>query len=105
MRLYKTLYEIFEELYVGYSAVAIILSSCLGSAAAIMILMNSHNMAQTFQLFLLMMVCMGYNSTVLAQLKPKFIFNAPLLSLAVSTIFLPPKWISFIFGLLLNRFT
>lgn len=88
MRLYKTLYEDFEQLYVGYSAVAIILSSCLGSAAAMVILMNGHDVVQMFQLFLVVMVCMGYNSTVLAQLKPKFVFNALLLSLAVSTILL-----------------
>ena len=88
MRLYNTLYKDFEELYVGYSALAIILSSCLGSAAAMVILMNGHDMTQMLQLFLVVIVCMGYNSSVLAQMKPKFVFNFLIASLAVSSILL-----------------
>ena len=88
MRLYNTLYKDFEELYVGYSAVAIILSSCLGSAAAMVILMNGHDFLQMFQLFMVVTVALTYNATVLAQLKPKFVFNSLLVSLLVSTLLL-----------------
>ena len=88
MKLYNTLYKDFEELYVGYSAVAIILSSCLGSAAAMVILMNGHDLAQMLQLFLVVIVCMGYNSSVLAQMKPKFVFNTLILSILTSSILL-----------------
>jgi len=88
MKLYNTLYKDFEELYVGYSAVAIILSSCLGSAAAMVILMNGHDFIQMFQLFLVVTVALGYNATVLAQMKPKFVFNSLIVSLLVSTILL-----------------
>lgn len=86
--LYNKLFKDFEQLYLGYSAVAIILSSCLGSAAAMVVLMNGHDFTQMVQLFLIVVACMGYNSTVLAQMKPKFVFNSLLLSLAVSTILL-----------------
>lgn len=86
MKLYKTLYEDFEELYVGYSAIAVILSSCLGSAAALVILMNGHDLMQMLQLFLVVVVCMGYNASVLAQLKPKIVFNSLIISLLVSTV-------------------
>lgn len=88
MRLYNTLYKDFEELYVGYSAVAIILSSCLGSAAAMVILMNGHDLVQMIQLFLVVAVALAYNATVLAQLKPKFVFNTLIVSLLVSTVLL-----------------
>ena len=88
MRLYNTLYKDFEELYVGYSAVAIILSTCLGAAAAMVILMNGHDLLQMTQLFLVVAVCMTYMVTVLAQLKPKFVFNTLILSLLVSAILL-----------------
>ena len=88
MKLYKALYEDFESLFLGYSAVAVILSSCLGSAAAMVILMNGHDVVQMFQLFLVVAVCMTYNAAVLAQMKPKFVFNTLLLSLSVSTIIL-----------------
>ena len=88
MRLYNTLYKDFEELYVGYSAVAIILSTCLGAAAAMVILMNGHDLLQMFQLFLVVAVCMIYMVTVLAQLKPKFVFNTLILSLVLSSVLL-----------------
>lgn len=88
MRLYNTLYKDFEELYVGYSAVAIILSTCLGAAAAMVILMNGHDLLQMFQLFVVVAVCMTYMVTVLAQLKAKFVFNTLILSLVVSTVLL-----------------
>ncbi len=86
MKLYNQLYEDFEELFVGYSALAVILSSCIGSAAALVILMNGHDVIQMVQLFLVVVVCMGYNATVLAHLKPKIVFNALILSLSVSII-------------------
>ena len=88
MRLYNTLYRDFEELFVGYSALAIILSSCLGSAAAMVVLMNGHSFIQMFQLFLVVMVCMAYNAAVLSQMKPKFVFNALILSLLTSSLLL-----------------
>lgn len=88
MKLYKSLLEDFSQLYLGYASVAIILSSCLGGASAMAILLNGHGPAQMVQLFLVVAVCMIYNSTVLIQMRPKFVFNALLLSLAVSTIFL-----------------
>lgn len=88
MRLYNTLYKDFEELYVGYSAVAIILTACLGAASAMVILMNGNDFIQMFQLFLVVAVSMTYLVAVLAQLKPKFVFNTLILSLLMSSILL-----------------
>ena len=88
MRLYNTLYKDFEELFVGYSAVAIILSSCLGAASAMVILMNGHDLVQMLQLFLVVAVCMIYMVSVLAQMKAKFVFNTLILSLVVSSLLL-----------------
>ena len=88
MKLYKNLYEYFEQLYLGYSTLGIILSSCLGSAAAMVVLMNGHDFTQMVQLFLIVVVAMGYNSSFLAQMKPRFVFNSLILSLATSSILL-----------------
>lgn len=88
MRLYNILYKDFEDLYVGYSAVAIILSTCLGAAAAMVILMNGHDVVQMLQLFVVVAVCMVYMVTVLAQLSAKFVFNSLIVSLVTSTILL-----------------
>ncbi len=88
MRLYNTLYKDFEELFVGYSAVAIILTTCVGAASAMVILMNGHDFIQMFQLFLVVAVSMTYLVTVLAQMRAKFVFNTLILSLLVSSILL-----------------
>ncbi len=88
MQIYKDLYEDFEKLYVGYSALAIILSTCLGAAAAMVILMNGHDLVQMLQLLMVVAVCMWYMASVLAQMKPKFVFNSLIASLSVSSILL-----------------
>ncbi|MCM8568741.1 hypothetical protein NE848_05090 [Gramella jeungdoensis] len=86
MKLYARLYQDFEEMYLGYAALAIIASSCWGSIAAMFILMNGHGISNMIQLFLVVAVCMGFNASVIAQLKTKIVFNSLIISLAVSTI-------------------
>lgn len=86
MKIYNALYKDFEELFVGYSALAIILSSCVGAAAAMVILMNGHDLVQMTQLLIVVGVCMWYMASVLSQMKPKFVFNSLIVSLLVSTI-------------------
>ncbi len=88
MRLYNNLLADFEEMIMGYSAIGIIASSCLGSVAAMFILMNGHSLVNMLQLFVVVVVCMGFNATILAQLKSKIIFNSLLISLLVSLIFI-----------------
>lgn len=84
MKLYQNLLEDFKEMYLGYAALAIIASSCLGSVAAMFILMKGHAFINMFQLFLVTAVCLGFNATILAQLKPKLVFNSLIISIAVS---------------------
>ncbi|PKD20630.1 hypothetical protein APR41_13220 [Salegentibacter salinarum] len=88
MKLYQTLLADFEEMSMGYSAIGIIASSCLGSVAAMLILMNGHTFIDMLQLFIVVVVCMGFNTVILAQFKSKIVFNALLLSLAISSIFI-----------------
>lgn len=88
MKLYNTLYKDFEDLFVGYSAVAIILTTCLGAAAAMVILMNGHDFLQMFQLFVVLVGAMAYLVSVLAQMKPKFVFNTLILSIILSSLLL-----------------
>ena len=88
MRLYKNLLADFEEMPMGYSTIGIIASSCLGSIAAMLILMHGHSFLDMAQLFVVVSVCMGFNAVILAQFKARIIFNSLLLSLAVSIIFI-----------------
>lgn len=75
-------------MYLGYATLAIILTTCLGGAATMVILMNGHDASQMMQLFLAVAVCMWYNTTILANMKPKFIFNSLLVSLGVCVLLL-----------------
>ncbi|MDT0646969.1 hypothetical protein RM545_09720 [Zunongwangia sp. F260] len=86
MKLYQNLLADFEETYYAYMTAGIIISSCVGSIAAMMILMKGHALVNMVELFFVVIVCMGYNATVLAQLKPKHVLNALLLSIVVSTV-------------------
>jgi hypothetical protein len=88
MRLYNTLYKDFDELFVGYSAVAIILTTCFGAAAAMVILMNGHDFVQMTQLFLVLAGTLTYLVSVLAQMKSKFVFNSLIFSMLLSSIIL-----------------
>ncbi|WP_047414457.1 hypothetical protein [Cellulophaga sp. Hel_I_12] len=85
MNLYHHLFTEFKGKQLGYSAIAIIGQSCLGSIAAMLILKSAApKVALLLELFLVTMVCMSFNAAVLAQLKPKITFNLLLLSVAFS---------------------
>ncbi|GAA4307957.1 hypothetical protein GCM10023115_37620 [Pontixanthobacter gangjinensis] len=83
----KQLSEFTRDFYAGAST-GIIVSSCMGSIAAMLVLMNGHGLIDMIQLGIIVVVCMWFNASVLAQLKPKFVFNSLILSLAVSTTFI-----------------
>lgn len=72
----------------GYSVILIIVQSCLGSISAMFILMNGTSVFQMFQLFLVTIICMIFNASVLAQLKSKVIFNLFIISILISTLML-----------------
>ncbi len=86
MNIYKKWANEFENGSIGYSSIAIIPQSCLGSVAAMFILMNGNTFAQMIQLFLVVVACMIFNAAVLSQQKPKLVFNLLLVSIATSTI-------------------
>ncbi|HET8887203.1 MAG TPA: hypothetical protein VFM70_12710 [Salinimicrobium sp.] len=86
MKIYRALLADFEELFLGYSALAVILSSCIGSVAAMTVLINGHDTGQMIQLFLVVASSMWYNTSVLAQMKPKFVFNSLLFNIILSVV-------------------
>jgi hypothetical protein len=75
----------FKREQTGYAAIAIIGQSCIGSVAAMVLLMNDlPTLAKMTLLFLVTIFCMAYNASVLAQLKTKTIFNLLILSVVFS---------------------
>lgn len=84
-RLYNNLLTEFKKGQTGYSALAIIGQSCLGSAAVMLVLMGQLTIGLKMVLvFLITILCMGFNAAVLSQLDAKTTFNLLLLSVGFS---------------------
>lgn len=87
MKLYNNLLEEFNRGQMGYTAIAIIGQSCIGSVTIMMILMSDFPKVPLLSLlFLVTIFCMIFNGAVLAQLKPKLTFNLFILSEVFSCI-------------------
>ncbi|SHJ42150.1 hypothetical protein [Aquimarina spongiae] len=87
MKIYQSYLEEYEKGIIGYSPIAIIGQSCLGSVAAMFILMNGNSVTQMIQLFVVTILCMFYNGAILSQQKPKVSFNLLILSVISSAVF------------------
>lgn len=69
-----------------YIPLSIILQSCLGSIAAMLILMKGTNLLTGIELTICVITCMFYNAALLAQLRPKYSFWLLIISLLVNTL-------------------
>jgi len=69
-----------------YIPLTIILQSCLGSVAAMLILMNGTNLITGIELTLCVITCMFYNAALLAQLESKYTFWLLVISLIVNSL-------------------
>lgn len=90
MTLYHKTLTDFNNNFIGFATLIVIGQSCLGSAAAMNILRNGTNLVQMFQLGIIVLICMLVNTSILAQMKHKVIFNLTILSviLSISLIFI-----------------
>jgi hypothetical protein len=87
MKLYNQLFNEFKREQTGYSTIAIIGQSCIGSVAAMVVLMNHTTAAiQLTLLFLVTILCMAYNGAVLARLSSKTTFNLLVVSVLFSIL-------------------
>lgn len=85
MELYNKLLNEFQRVQTGYASIAIIPQSCIGSVAAMMLLISDLPKVTLFVLlFLVTIFCMAYNGAVLAQLKSKVVFNLLIISVTFS---------------------
>ncbi|WP_353778629.1 hypothetical protein [Winogradskyella sp. 3972H.M.0a.05] len=76
MNYYSKFLQDFKSRYTIYIPLTIILQSCIGSVAAMYILMNSANGTFLFfELTICVVLSMSYNAAVLAQLNYKMVFN------------------------------
>ncbi|MBW1294424.1 hypothetical protein [Aquimarina litoralis] len=87
MKIYQNYLEEYTKGIIGYSPIAIIGQSCLGSVAAMFILMNGNSTIQMIQLFIITILCMFFNGAILSQQKPRISFNLLILSTVFSILF------------------
>ncbi|MBG6060303.1 hypothetical protein IWX83_000066 [Flavobacterium sp. CG_9.1] len=90
MTLYNKTLTDFNNNFIGFATLIVIGQSCLGSVAAMNILRNGTSLIQMFQLGLIVLICMLVNTSILAQMKHKVIFNFTIISaiLSISLIFI-----------------
>ncbi|GAA4275435.1 hypothetical protein [Aquimarina mytili] len=86
MTLYAKINADFSENYIGYSALAIIASTCLGSIAIMATLLNGNSTIQMFLVFLSVVVCSAHNAAILTVQKPKLVLDLLIASLVVNTL-------------------
>lgn len=84
MTLYQTTFENFNKNYMGSAAMAVIGQSCLGGAAAMYVLANGTSISQMIQLAVIVLACVFANTSILAQMKHKMVFNLIILSTFIS---------------------
>ena len=86
MNIYKNFLDEYEHGIMGYSTLAIIGQSCLGSVAVMFLLKNGVSISQSLQLFLVTIFCLFYNAAILTQQKAKISFNLLIISVSVSVL-------------------
>lgn len=88
MTLYSNAFEKFNTNYIASAALSILVQSCLGGAAAMAVLSNGTSLTQMIQLVLVVFISMLANTSILAQMKHKFVFNAVIASIISSIFFI-----------------
>ena len=86
MTTFSKLQNDFTHNVIGYSAIGIILSTCLGSVAVMTTLMHGHTMLQMVVVMVSVILCTLHNAAILTVQKPQLIFKMLDLSTIVNTI-------------------
>lgn len=86
MSFYQNQLSEFSNDYYAGAATGILVSSCVGAIAAMFVLGNGHGLLNMIQLGLIVVSCMWFNTTVLAQLSSKFVFNSLIFSVIVNVV-------------------
>ncbi|WP_394750925.1 hypothetical protein [Spongiimicrobium salis] len=82
--LYARINTDWNQNFTSYSALAIILSTCVGSVAVMTALMQGNSIGNMFLTFLVVAGCSAHNASILTVQKPKFVLNLLITSLAIS---------------------
>ena len=84
--LYSKISIDWNENFIGYSALAIILSTCLGSIAVMTTMMQGNGFSQMTQVFFVVAACSAHNASILTVQKPNLVLNLLITSVGVSLL-------------------
>lgn len=76
----------FTQNVIGYSAIGIILSTCLGSFAVMQVLAHGNGILTMTITMLCVIMCTTYNAAILTVQKPKLIFQLLIASSIFNTL-------------------
>jgi hypothetical protein len=82
--LYAKINTDWNENFIGYSALAIILSTCLGSMAVLLTMMKGNGVLQMTEIFIVVSACSAHNASILTVQKPSLVLKLLILSLTIS---------------------
>ena len=88
MSLYQKTLSDFNNNFIGFATLIVIGQSCLGSIAAMNVLKNGISLLQMIQLGIIVLICMLVNTSILAQMKHKVIFNLTIIGVISSVLFI-----------------
>lgn len=84
--MYAKINQDWNQNFIGYSALAIILSTCIGSIAVMTTMMQGHNLVQMIQVFFVVAACSVHNASILTVQKPSLVLKLLVASLAISIV-------------------
>jgi hypothetical protein len=84
--MYAKINQDWNQNFIDYSALAIILSTCIGSIAVMTTMMQGHNLVQMIQVFFVVAACSVHNASILTVQKPSLVLKLLVASLAISIV-------------------
>jgi len=87
IKIYTKALKDFETGFLGYAPITMMVLTCLGSIS-VMYLLKDNSSTTIYELTVCVIACMGYNATILGQMKKKFSFNTLIFATIVNLIIL-----------------
>lgn len=84
--LYARINEDWNTNFIGYSAMAIIVSTCMGSFGIMSAMMYGSGMFQYISVFMVVAACSIHNASILTVQKPTTVLNLLIASIIISTL-------------------
>ncbi|WP_417886988.1 hypothetical protein [Zunongwangia sp.] len=86
MTVYTKINEEFSHNYLGYSALAMIVSTCLGGIAIMTTVMHGHQAMQMFFVFLSVAICSAHNASILTVQKAPVVLKLFISSVLINSL-------------------